>query len=670
MQALRALAVGLVVVYHLWPERLPGGFIGVDVFFVISGFLITSHLLREVARTGTVSVTRFWARRIRRLLPAAFVVLLACFALTLLCLPKALWSQSFIEIAASAVYVENWVLAANSVDYLAAANEASIVQHYWSLSVEEQFYIVWPWLIVLAMILARRVSPSKKIGIVLGIVAFLSLVFSILETSRSQPSAYFVTPTRVWEFAAGGLLSLVPMVAASPVVRALASWIGLGAIAASALLLSGSSAFPGAIALVPVLGTVLVIWAGDVRARFAPTAYTGIRPIQFVGDISYSTYLWHWPLAVLYPLFIGHPPNLPGGVAVIALSFLLAWLTKRFVEDPVRTGQFWAVSRRRAFGLAAAGITLTFVVTSVGTLAIRDLSARAATPLAAFSSQEEISEALAATLKQDEWPMADQLPSNDAQAPEWVADRCESVFEQDLERCSYGSPSATHVAVVTGDSYATTYLPAIRAALEPEGWRVQVLTLAQCPLAEVAVHQWGSSTAFTDCDVHRDWVNAQLTRLHPELIITASSAKSTIARLMSGATGEAAREEWADGLELGLQQLADHGVPVAVIAGPPAANCTPGPLRPPSSCVGPAELPEQPMLDAERERVEAAGLAFIDTRWWFCLEQSHSCPELVGASLVRADRDHLTGTYSARLGSVLHAALVDSLPQLTIGGGS
>ncbi len=161
MQALRALAVGLVVVYHVWPKRLPGGFIGVDVFFVISGFLITSHLLREVTRTGTLSVTRFWARRIRRLLPAAFVVLLACFVLTVTCVPQAYWPRSFVEIAASALYVENWVLAANSVDYLAAANQASIVQHFWSLSVEEQFYIVWPWLIVLALVVARRRAQAR-----------------------------------------------------------------------------------------------------------------------------------------------------------------------------------------------------------------------------------------------------------------------------------------------------------------------------------------------------------------------------------------------------------------------------------------------------------------------------------------------------------------------------
>ena len=661
MQALRALAVGLVVVYHVWPKRLPGGFIGVDVFFVISGFLITSHLLREVTRTGTLSVTRFWARRIRRLLPAAFVVLLACFVLTVTCVPQAYWPRSFVEIAASALYVENWVLAANSVDYLAAANQASIVQHFWSLSVEEQFYIVWPWLIVLALVVARRRAPVRAIAIALGLVAIASLAFSVAETAHSQPSAYFITPTRAWEFAAGGLLALLPVIAVSPAVRAAASWIGLGAIVVSAALLSGASPFPGAIALVPVLGTILVIWAGDVGVRYAPTAYSAIRPVQFVGDVSYSIYLWHWPIVTLYPLFVGGSPNLPGGILIVGISVLLGWLTKRYVEDPVRTGEFWAASRRRAYALAAVGITTTLVVTGVGSVAIQGLRARAAAPVEAFATQEQLTGAIATTLELDAWPMADQVPNNDAQAPEWVVDHCESVAEADLDRCSYGE--GNRVAVVVGDSYATTYLPAIRAALEPAGWSVQVLTLAQCPLADVRVHRWGASTAFTACDEHRKWVDAQLDSVKPELIVAASSTKSTLARLMSGG-----RDEWSAGLAAGLGQLAAHGVPVAVIAGPPAANCEPGPLRPPSSCVGVAKLAEQSLLDEERELTDAAGLAYIDTRGWFCLEQTNSCPEQVGSTLVRADRDHLTGTYSALLGPVLRSALDAAVPQLGIGG--
>jgi peptidoglycan/LPS O-acetylase OafA/YrhL len=676
VQALRALAVALVVVYHVWPARLPGGFVGVDVFFVISGFLITSHLLREVARTGTVNVTRFWARRVRRLLPAAFVVLAACFVLVVLCVPKAEWPRSFVEIAASGLYVENWVLAANSVDYLAVANQATLAQHFWSLSVEEQFYIVWPWLIVATLAVARRFAPrvggSRAIGGALALVAVGSLVFSITETARSQASAYFVTPTRAWEFAAGGLLALAPAAVTGTVwsavwLRTLAGWMGLGAIVASALLLSSASAFPGWIALVPVLGTVLVIWAGDVRSRLAATGYTAVRPVQFIGDISYSVYLWHWPLVALYPLFFVRSPSLLGGIAIIGATIVLAWLSKRFVEDPVRTGQFWTGSRRRVFGFAAAGMAATLAATVIGGVVVRDLGARASGSLEPFTSQSQVTDAIAATLALHEWPMADQVAGNDAQAPEWIVDRCTSVFERDLDRCSYGDPSAAHLAVVVGDSYATTYLPAIRGALENDGWRIQVLTLEQCPIAEVPVHQWGTSREFVRCAEHREWVHRTLGSLSPDLVIAASSTKSTLARLTSGASGEAARAEWAEGLDASLERLAEHGAPVAVLGGPPAANCTPGPLRPPSACSGPPRIAEQPLLDAEERAVDAAGLTFIDTRWWFCLERSTTCPEQVGPTLVRADHDHLTGTYSARLGPVLRAALERRLPALADG---
>ena len=382
LQALRALAVVLVVVFHLWPWVLPGGYVGVDVFFVLSGFLITSHLARELVRTGSVGLTQFWARRIRRLLPAAFTVLLVSIAATVIWLPRSIWEQTYQEIGAAALYVLNWLLAANSVDYLAADNTPTIVQHFWSLAVEEQFYIVWPALILVAVAAARRISGRLRpeavdsvqaslaaAAIALGIVAIGSFAYSVFETARSQPSAYFITPTRAWEFAAGGLLGLVPVSAhlrLSPrlaiAIRGAASWLGLGAIIVAAFIFSDDSPFPGYIALLPVMGAVLVIWAGDVRHAWAPTAVAGFGPVQLVGDLSYSIYLWHWPLIILYPVRRGFPPSLPGGLLIFGLSVALAWVTKVFVEDPVRTRTFWTASRRRSYGLAGALMSVTLVI--------------------------------------------------------------------------------------------------------------------------------------------------------------------------------------------------------------------------------------------------------------------------------------------------------------------
>jgi peptidoglycan/LPS O-acetylase OafA/YrhL len=226
IQALRAVAVMTVVIFHLWPEILPGGFVGVDVFFAISGFLITLHLLREVERTGRVSIPGFWARRARRILPAALVVLAFCAITTLTTVPQTQWDQFFKEIRASTLYVENWQLAADAVDYQAQDNAPSSVQHFWSLSAEEQFYLVWPVLILLAIAMAgqrlrwrRRGRPRprrsrsfdrhRSIALVLGLATGASLIYSIVHTEANPLEAYFVTPTRAWEFGAGGLLAVL-----------------------------------------------------------------------------------------------------------------------------------------------------------------------------------------------------------------------------------------------------------------------------------------------------------------------------------------------------------------------------------------------------------------------------------------------------------------------------
>src|SRR5918997_4806937 len=334
IQALRAIAVLTVVLYHVWPEAMPGGFVGVDVFFAISGFLITAHLVREVDRTGTLSLWQFWARRARRLLPAALLTLFVCAVATIALVPQLYWQQFLTEIGTSTAYVQNWQLASDAVDYLGADNRPSPVQHFWSLSAEEQFYVLWPLLIIVAAWTARR---RLAIAGVLLTVTGLSLWYSISETAANPAAAYFVTPTRAWEFGAGGLLALIGTRARLPDgVRALLSWAGLGAVAYAAAAYGTETAFPGSAAVVPIVGTLAVIHAGMPAARWAPSRILAIRPAQFLGDISYSVYLWHWPLLVFAPFVFANPGLTETRIAVPLLTILLAWITKVLVEDPVR----------------------------------------------------------------------------------------------------------------------------------------------------------------------------------------------------------------------------------------------------------------------------------------------------------------------------------------------
>ena len=259
IQALRAVAVTAVVLYHLWPGRVPGGFTGVDVFFVISGFLITRHLTQEVRRSGRISLSQFWARRIRRLLPAAFLVLAFCLVVLFAAMPPVTWQLNLEEIRASAAYVVNWLLGFQAIDYLAAENNPSMVQHYWSLAVEEQFYLGWPLLIMAAVALGRRRATAavrmRRIRVVLGTVFVVSLAMSVLLTPRKPPLAFYATPLRAWQFAAGGLLALFLVEGyrrLTPAVRVGLSWAGWGILAGSALLIQGTKVqFPGWIAIIP-----------------------------------------------------------------------------------------------------------------------------------------------------------------------------------------------------------------------------------------------------------------------------------------------------------------------------------------------------------------------------------------------------------------------------------
>ena len=258
IQGLRALAVAMVVIYHLYPALLPGGFVGVDVFFVISGFLITGHLWRGYQRTGKVGLVDFWGRRAKRLVPAASLVLIVTWVASRLVLPATRLADTADQVRASALYFQNWLLAHNAVDYLKSANVASPVQHFWSLSVEEQFYLLWPWLFLAAAIaarrrarrIARRRGPGVNVGLAVatglaGALVLGSLAYSVYDTRTDPAEAYFVTTTRVWELGLGGLLALLPQRLGRPLSRqGWLGWAGLAAVAASPFLLRGTSAFP------------------------------------------------------------------------------------------------------------------------------------------------------------------------------------------------------------------------------------------------------------------------------------------------------------------------------------------------------------------------------------------------------------------------------------------
>ncbi|MFF2271508.1 acyltransferase family protein [Agromyces sp. NPDC058136] len=343
IQALRAVAVGAVVLHHGWPAVAPAGYMGVDVFFVVSGFLITGLLMREIEQRGRLSLRDFYLRRARRILPAAMATLAVVSALTLLVVPQREWRSWFREIIASTLYYENWQLAVDSQIPRRADLESTPVQHFWSLSVEEQFYLFWPILIIAALwIAARRAAASVTVVLVtLSVVTVASFIHSVLLTAQDANLAYFSTFARTWEFGVGGILAIVSR---SPRtdragVRSAVSWAGLLLIAVPIVAFRSPEVFPGFVVLVPVLGTLAVIWAGMPVAVWSPARLAALRPVQWTGDVSYSLYLWHWPIFMFTPYLTG-VPSPPWLMAVlVALSFLVAGLSKRWIEDPFRHGR-------------------------------------------------------------------------------------------------------------------------------------------------------------------------------------------------------------------------------------------------------------------------------------------------------------------------------------------
>ena len=504
IQALRAVAILSVLVYHLWPNRLTGGYLGVDVFFVISGFLITSHLLRDSVH-GHLSLPKFWARRIRRLLPASLTVLFTTGVAVLVVVPQRLWQQYLGEIIASTVYAQNWFLAANSIDYLGADNEPSPVQHFWSLSTEEQFYIIWPILIALAL-LGWRLSkkrtadaplPRRLLFAILLVVTGSSLAYAVYASATDPSPAFFATTTRAWEFGAGSLLAFAATAwlhgRISEHLRGLMAWAGWVTIAVSVYLFTDSTVHPGLLTVIPVAGTVLVIWAGSSPSRLSPTAITRLRPVQFLGDISYSLYLWHWPFIIIVPIVTGHELRAIEKLGVILVALALAYLSYRFIEKPtLRLPLTPRGSTRRWF---VGALVAALVITAVPVAGFAIQARVAADALAAskkFAAENADCYGAAAVGKDaacaDVLADAPLFPTtagapldSDQRMKGCTAERDEVVADS----CSYvGGDGSGLTVLLVGDSHGAHITSLVLGLADEYDWNVSVLNKGRCPFTD------------------------------------------------------------------------------------------------------------------------------------------------------------------------------------------
>ncbi len=669
IQALRAIAVATVVVFHYWPGLITGGYVGVDVFFAISGFLITGHLVREVERTAKVSLPGFWARRARRILPAALLVLLFCAVATYFWVPLNLWEQFFGEIRASTLYVENWNLAAQAVDYLGAENRPSPVQHYWSLSVEEQFYIVWPVLILIAMTLARRGSEllrRRSIAAMLVLLTVASFIYSVIATANDPAAAFFITPTRVWEFGAGGILALAATTSARPAFRAVVSWLGIGAILLASFAFTAGTPFPGAAALLPILGTVAVIWAGAPALRWAPLGWMRLRPVQWVGDNSYSIYLWHWPLLILAPFVLLDQLTTPIKLALLALTLILAALTKRFVEDPLRSGPLLAGKRPRRTFIAAAAASAVVLLASfaaVAELNNRQEQDRRATARLLASGERCLG---AAARDPENQPCINpklrlSVAPSPATARELVtpsdgteANRsplCQGGLEIIglLELCSFGAPAsrAERQVVSIGDSHARRWRPGLNVVALESNWRVTSIVRRGCPLSN---YLNGSATEIRSCRQWQRQLAAWLNR---------NAAIDTLVIAQSAGTGRNPErfDARVRGYEQRLRRLPATIEEVIVLRDNPRVSANTldcveqaveaGKAAGPACAIPRTAALKPDPLAVAAENLDQSNINVIDLTEFYC--GPRVCLPVVGGVLIHSDRHHQTELWNRTL---------------------
>lgn len=687
IQALRAVAIGLVVLNHLWPLRLTGGYVGVDVFFVISGFLITGHLVGEITRTGRVRLGAFYARRIRRLLPAAFVVLAVSLVLVVAFLPYPRWGRNAWEVAASAGYVENWFLASMSVNYSALNDAASVAQHYWSLSVEEQFYIVWPLLLLGALAVAARASgrtsrrglrarTSTALIVVVAVIGVLSFASSVVYTLLAPSQAYFATLTRGWEFAVGGAVALVgSRIRFTPLVGNLVSLVGFGLIGYSAVVFDHETSFPGHLALIPVLGTAAVIVAGNTSASLWHSRVTALRPVQWTGGISYSLYLWHWPLIVVAPFVLGGDATTLSKVAVLALSLVLAWVTKRFVEDAGQSWRFWRNSSARALALMVAGMLVIGALVTA-TLTWYHVRVEADKPPAevVVSSCEGPSALAPDAQCDDRFGRADYSVMTAANVytntPEECGDHLSTLTygeKKTTQICDFssGAESPTQVWLV-GDSHAQQWQGAVFDLARERHWVVTISYFGGCPAADVSFVGFRERWAPQDAKLCEDWsadVARMITEERPELVLTAMAARQQIA---DDGSGEPSSRQMEEGLEAYWRSWESAGIRVLAIADPPfnaeirSPDCVLLNEDDPLACARPRAQAQPPdPVVAAAGAVDSPLVAAVDLTDSFC--DAQSCYAVVGGVPVYYDADHLNLEYvrmlAPRIGDAVHRLL-------------
>ncbi|MFB5661509.1 acyltransferase family protein [Alteribacillus sp. HJP-4] len=647
IEGVRAVAALLVAVYHIWLGSVSGG---VDVFFIVSGYLITTSLLTKMEREGQINFFEYVLGLARRLFPLAFIVLLITTLFSIIILPQSQWGDIISQVFASAFYYENWQLANNAVDYLAQNNQASPFQHFWALSIQGQFYITWPFIIMAAYTAARKMfkTPVRKtLLVLLSTIFILSISYSVYITAVNQPWAYFDTFARVWEFSLGGILALlIPYVTINKAASFVLGWLGLAVVCLTGILLPVSNVFPGFAALLPTMGVVLVIIAAENGSRFGAEKLLGSKPFVSFGSISYGFYLWHWPLLIFYYTYTGADVvSVQHGLAMLFLTFTLSFLSGKILEKPVRK-----INVKQSKGkLAAILVSFMVPVLVVGTA----WGAYLEQTQASFEENEEvavedfpgarsISDGIEPNEEIDPLSMLAEIKG---ELPEFYAD--EDCFtdldESGVSKCSYGeTENPEHTVALVGGSHSGHWFPALQEMSKELNLQIDVYNKNGCRFT----NEDFDGAMSDSCMQWNEDVMEPLTSDPPDLVFTTANV-NIIANVPEGYIGQ-----W--------EALEGRTEVLAVRDNPRMAEDIPACLEDdPEQCSIPRDKALSNAVPWENTDNIPDNASFADLSDYFCNDES--CEPIIGNVLVYRDRHHITTLYSRTLAPALKEHVKEAL---------
>ncbi len=633
IEGLRGIAVLIVVAFHCGMPGFGGGFSGVDVFFVLSGYLITGLLVSEIEKTRRLSLLQFYSRRLRRLLPACALTLFVTMLVGSLVLSPHELTFAGRAARATALYLSNIFFAINAADYFSPNVATNPMLHTWSLAVEEQFYICWPLLIMAGLLYLRS---RKALISILASVTFISFCISIWTTAKGGTFAFYQLPARAWEFGIGGLAVILPRknFKISYSVWMISGWAGIAAIFAGTYWISGEANFPGWVALLPVIGTVIALLAGAELPCKGVGVLLGSTPLQYLGTMSYSWYLWHWPFLVLATA-LQPEISVAGKLGVAVLSLLLAHVTHHFIENPVRFHPYLARQPWATIAMAS-GLMVLSVATSVASIGFASRMANRPEMKQIMAAAEDIS----------------RMPRKE----------CVTLGEMaEVKKCSFGEVTAATQIVLFGDSHAIQWFNPLEKIAQKRGWRLTTMVKSGCQAIDIRSPE--KSRGFErSCDAWRTDVLRQIEELRPASVIIGSASSD----VKSGNHGSVSTDEWRQGTERILRRLAVASDHVILIRDTPfprvdIPTCLARSARHSWYPGGACEMIRAKVLNQaifEAEQAAAKGLHnvhLIDMTDQLCQEET--CWAIRNNEIIYRDDNHLTGQYADSLWTILDRRL-------------